>query len=327
MPMPPSVSLRYILAVRSSDGSDSPPGPWRVAAATAGVSGADAFLCQLARSITGAQERVTVSAEAARDQLMSLRGTARAEDKPHLDELEAQIAAAERGKFTALEREETAVDTVLERLRAERGAVAEAVATLSDTELEARHADMSARLDTAEAPLLALPTTVIEPPYVGVVIDEAAVLAGAAVFGRVVVPRAITAAALTLNCAPSHAYPGCTIMFQLVIEGALGASQSDDELEASLAAAAAVTHIEAPLTRKVKGAVPQLLRADICADVPGRCVTISIGVPEDVPIGSLVCFGPLTVSGQPVAGLLGPLVVQVRSVSNAKHMMHNPSAR
>ena len=87
--MPPSASLRSALAVRTSEASDSPHGPWRVAAATLGVSGADAFLCQLARSITGAQERLAASAEAARIQLESLRGTVRAENKPFLDKLDA----------------------------------------------------------------------------------------------------------------------------------------------------------------------------------------------------------------------------------------------
>jgi hypothetical protein len=79
-------------------------------------------------------------------------------------------------------------------------------------------------LDDAEALLRALPTTVIEPPFVGVVIDEAALLAGAEVFGRVVVPRAITASDLTL-------------------EGATLSTQSAEELEVSLGAAAAATHL------------------------------------------------------------------------------------
>ena len=84
----------------------------------------------------------------------------------------------------------------------------------------------------------------------------------------------------------------------------------------SLGAAAAATHVEASL--KAEGAAPQPLRADVSADVPGRSITISIDVPLDAPIGASVCFGPLTVSGQPVAGLLGPLVVKVRSLSHAK---------
>ena len=90
--------------------------------------------------------------------------------------------------------------------------------------------------------------------------------------------------------------------------------QSADELELSLAASAAATRVEAAL--EAEGAAPLPLQADVSTDVPGRCVCISIRVPESAPVGSSVCFGPLTVSGQPVAGLLGPLVVKVRGVRN-----------
>jgi hypothetical protein len=145
---------------------------------------------------------------------------------------------------------------------------------------------------------------------VGVVIDEAALSAGAAVIGRVVAPLAVTAADLSLDVATGYAYPGCTLMLWLMSSTALHASQSDDELEVSLGVAAAATHIEATL--EAEGAARQSLKAHFSADAPGRCVTISIGVPQDALVGSSVCFGPLTVFGQPVAGLLGPLVVQVK---------------
>jgi len=77
----------------------------------------------------------------------------------------------------------------------------------------------------------------------------------------------------------------------------------------SLGAAAAATHVEASL--QTEGAAPQPLQADVSADVPGRCIIISIVIPATAPVGSSVCFGPLTVSGQPVAGLLGALRVEV----------------
>jgi hypothetical protein len=303
-----------VLLARCGDGS--PSGAWQVAAASAGVAGADAFLCHLSGSIAGALERLAASAEAARVRISAARDVAAVEAETHCDELESRVESAESSKRVALEHELCVVDAALERLRAKRDAASEAVACLSDTELEARHAELTAHLDAADAQLLALSTSVVEPPYVGVVVDEAALLAGAAVFGRVVAPLAITAADVTLKSTPSHAYTGCPLLFRLVIEGSLRASQSAEELEVSLGAAAAATHIEATL--KAEGAVLQPLRADISADVPGCCVVISIGVPLDTPVGSSVCFGPLTVSGQPVAGLPGPLVVKVRSVCHAK---------
>ena len=114
----------------------------------------------------------------------------------HCDELESRIEASETSKRVALERELCAVDAVLERVRAERSTAADAVASLCDSELVAQHAELTARLDAADALLLALPTAVVEPPSIRIVADEAALLAGAAVFGRVVAPRAITAADL-----------------------------------------------------------------------------------------------------------------------------------
>jgi hypothetical protein len=156
---------------------------------------------------------------------------------------------------------------------------------------------------------------VIEPPHVDVEIDEAALLAGAAVFGRVVAPRAITAADLTLEGAPSHAYPGCTLLIHLVTHGELHASQSDDELLVSLGAAAAATHVEASM--EAEGAAPQPLQAYVTINAPGRCVHMSIIIPLSAPVGSSIRFGPLTVSGQPVAGLLGSILVKVRGVRNA----------
>ena len=312
---PPSpAAVRPALAARCAD--DSPPGAWKAAAVSAGVAGADAFLCHLSRSITGALECLAATAEVARARVRAARDVTDVEARSHCDELESLVETAEASKRVALERQLYAIDAALERMRAARGAASEAVASLSDTELEAQQAELADRLDAVDAQLLALPTSVVEPPYVGVVVDEAALLAGASVFGRVVAPLAITAADLTLERTTSYVYPGCTLMFRLVSYGARYESQSDDELEVSLGAAAAATHIEATL--KAEGAPLQALKVHIRADAPGRCVRISIGVAEDAPIGVSVCFSPLTVSGQPVAGLLSPLVIEVslRGVSH-----------
>jgi len=174
----------FLSALVSRCGAGSPPGAWQTAAAAAGVFGADAFLCHLSRSIAGALERLAAFAEVARSRISATRDTAAVEAQLHCDELESSVESATASKRVALERELCAVDAALERLRAERGAAT----SCSETELEAQHAELTARLDAVDAQLLALPTTVVEPPYVGVVIDEAALLAGAEVFGRVVAP-------------------------------------------------------------------------------------------------------------------------------------------
>lgn len=224
------------------------------------------------------------------------------------DELEERIGAAEYSKKAALESELCAVDVALERLQADRGVVAESVASLSDADLLAHHGELSARLDAAEAQLLALPTTVVEPPLVEQVVDWPALLAGAAAFGRVVAPRAITAADLAVEWAACNAYPGGTLRLSLALQGPH--SQSAEELDAALGAAAAATLVEASL--EAPSAVPQPLRVDVSADALGRCVAISIGIPASTPTGLSVCFGALTVSGRPVAGLPDALLVKVR---------------
>jgi hypothetical protein len=302
-------AIRAAFAARCVD-DDSPPGAWRFAAASVGVSGADAFLRHLSRSIFRALENLAASAEAARARINAVRDAALL----RCDELESRIEATETFKRVALEHELCAVDAALERLREERSTGAAASASLDDAELEAQLIKLTGRLDAADAQLLALPTTVVEPPHVGLVVEETAALAAVLALGRVIAPRAVTAADLTLEVASSYARPGDTLQLRVALQSAHHTSQSDEELEISLGAAAAATHVEATL--KAEGGATQPLKADVSTDVSGRCVKISISIPSDALVGSLVCFGPLTVSGQPVSGLLGPLVVKVRGVRN-----------
>jgi hypothetical protein len=312
--VPPS-AVDFRAALVSRCGDSSPPGAWRAAAATAGVSGADAFLCHLGRSIVAALQSIPAKAESARARLRSTRAALLSAVNSRCDELEARINCVESDKIASLERELCAVDATLERLRAERGAVAETTSSLGDAELEARKTELIARLDDADMQLLALPTTVVEPPYVGLVVGEAARLADVLALGRVVAPKAVTAADLAFDSAAPLAHPGGILKLRVALQGAQHAMQSAEELGLSLAAAASATHVEATL--KAEGAAPQPLKIDVSADVPKRCLFLSIAVPLGTSIGSSVCFGPLTVSGQPVSGLLGPLVVKVRGVRHS----------
>jgi hypothetical protein len=184
---------------------------------------------------------------------------------------------------------------------------------MSDAELIALHPELTARLDCADALLLALPTAVIEQPHVELILDEAAMLAGATEFGRVVAPLAVTAADLALEGASGYSHPGGSHILRLVLQSDALVSQSAEELAVSLGAAAAATHVVATL--EAEGAAPQPLRANVSADVPQCSVRIAFAVPATAPIGSLVRFGPLTVFGQPtgMSGLPGQLVIEVRA--------------
>ena len=302
---PSAAALRAALASRGG-----PPGAWRTT--TTGVSDVDSFLCNLSHSITAALEIAV--AEASHARLQSMRAALLFAVNSRCDHLEAGINAAASFKISALERELCGVDAVLEKLRAERGAAAEAAATLSDSAIVARHAELTARLDAADAQFLALPTTSVEPPHIGLLADEAALLATIAAFGRLVAPRAVTAANLALEGVQRRVRAGGSVRLRLALQGAHLAAQSVEELEVSLGAAAAATHVDPLLETPGRGA-PQLLGAAASVDVRGRVVTVAIAIPVSAPAGSSIRFGPsgLTVSGLPVAGevLPVPLLVEV----------------
>lgn len=306
---PSTAALRAALATRCC--KDYPPGAWRCAAAAVGISGADAFLRHLSSSFSSAIESLASSTEAARAQLQSVR-EARAADvgaTPLCDELEMGIDEAVSSKRVALERELCAVDSVLGQIRVDRIAVKEAAASLSDAELIAHYTKLTARLDAAEAQLLILPTAVVDPPFVGLVVGELALLAGNAIIGRVVAPRAIPAAELAIECASSCALRGCNLLIRLVMKSAHSASQPAEELKVALEFVAAATHVKASLA--IEGVAPEPVRTDVSADLLGRCIVISTVVPATAPVGSSVCFGPLVVSGHPVAGMPSSLRVKV----------------
>ena len=90
--IPPS-AVNFRAALVSRCGAGSPPGAWHTAAAAAGVSGADSFLCHLGRSIAAALQSIPVKAEAARALLRSTRAALLSAVNSRCDELEARITA------------------------------------------------------------------------------------------------------------------------------------------------------------------------------------------------------------------------------------------
>lgn len=296
----PAAALRAALANRS--GADSIPIRWRPAAAAMGISGTDAFICHLGRSVGDALRSVSETAEAARAQLRKTRAALIYAVNSRCDELEASITTAESDKIASLERELCSIDAALESYRADRGAVAEAAATLEDFEIASRHAELTARLDVVEAQLLALPTSVNELPYIGLVSSLTPLLANVAVLGRVVSPRAVMPADLALENAPRHVRPGGTLRLRLVLDSVRHVCLSTEELEVSLGAAASATCVEASL--KCPGAATQPLNTIISADVPSHSLCIACDIPFGTQAGSMVEFGAMLVYGQPVAGVL-----------------------
>lgn len=64
---------------------------------------------------------------------------------------------------------------------------------------------VSSRLDDMDAQLLALPTDVVEPPVVGLLVDASPLLLDIAGLGRVIAPLPITSTDLTVEGVPRRA--------------------------------------------------------------------------------------------------------------------------
>lgn len=300
---PSVVSLRTALTLRTVADPKSSTAAWRAAAAAAGFVGADAYLCHLGLAIANALRTIPVASEAAHAQLQQTRAALLAAVNARCDELDARISSAVSAKVAALERELCAVDTALGRWRADRVAAAEAAAALGDAEFAAKHTELNTRLDSAEAQLLALPTAVVEPPLVVLTLDLPRLLDSIANVGLLVAPVAITAADLALEGIARYALPGCKLLLRLALHGVRHDSQSDAELEVSLAAAAAATHVEAML--EAADATRQQLQVDVGVDVTDRSLVISLAVPLTASVGSSVSVISATVFGLPVARVAG----------------------
>jgi len=185
-------SIRAALALRA----DATPSFWLHPATRAGVSGADAFLVHLGRSIASALQSLSEAAEGARAQLNSTRSSLLAAVNARCDVLGVNIDAAEAAKAASLERELVAVDAALDSWRAESAAVREAASSLSDADLEMQHDMLSCRLTDAETQLHTLKTAIVEPPVVGFSAKQPALLSSIASFGRVLAPLAVSASDL-----------------------------------------------------------------------------------------------------------------------------------
>lgn len=209
-------------------------------------------------------QAVHESAEATHLELRRIFSAMHAALDVRREELDASVSAAEAFKVTALESELVAVDTALERLQRTRKSVRDVVATRSDNELVAQHAFLSSLLDDSEAQLRALPTAVVEPPHVGLVAEEPALLTVIACFGRVVAPLSITAADLAIEGVPSVVNHGKSLLLHLAL-GARHLSQSVEELDVSLHLLALSTSVDAVLqgsTSSTELSLPATLSPD-----------------------------------------------------------------
>lgn len=288
---------RSALSFRAGD--DSILDQLREAASAAGMSSTDAFLCLHGRSIADALRALSAAAEVARTELHTMRAALISAVNERCDYLARRIDDAESSKVAAFERELCAVDAALEHWRAERRAVAEAAASLDDSELSARHAELTARLNAAEEQIAALPIPVNELPHISLVANAPALLADVAVYGQVVAPLVVTANDLSVRDARLTLAPGRSCRFLLQLTSNRHASQSTDELAISLGAAAPSVRASASLVYKDQTSLP-LTVTTVSADIAGRCLTVSFDIPPtgSASAESFVAVQSVTVSGR-----------------------------
>lgn len=267
---------------------------WRHVKSATGSSGIDECVRFLGRAVAEASEAVPQFAEAVRVKLREARLVIHAAVDARFDELEHRVDAAEAAKLAALEYELVAVDVTLELWRSVSAAVMTTAAALSDPELKTQHSALSSRLDDMEAQLQALPTAVVEPPFVGMVADTPALLAAIACFGRVLAPLAIRAADLSLRGAPSFVQPGETLCLHLSL-GACHAAQSAEEIAVSLSRLAGMTVIDAVFD--APGVEEESLASTLSCHAAARSMHISMGIPATASVGDRVVVRAVAVAG------------------------------
>lgn len=172
-----------------------------------------------------------------------MRRTLRAAVDARCDELIEGIFAAESKKDAALERSLVEVDGVLGRWSADRTAVLDATALLTDADMASQHTALARSLtELNEQPWLqALPSATLEPASVGVVLDVRALLSDLALFGRILASRAIAAAEIGVVC-PVSTRAGSALQIRLAL-GAAHAAQSPEELSECLSISASAVEI------------------------------------------------------------------------------------
>lgn len=325
-------SSRAIIAEISAGGW--PNGAWCSAAVAAGVSGADDFFCFLGRSVNTAIETVRSDAEFARSKLRSLRATLHAAVEARCNELEEEIVGAEASKVVQLERQLCAVDAVVENLRACRGAVIDAV-TLGDDELEKRYPDLMARRKLLEAEILALPTAVVEPPHVQLLVDTSELLYRIDRVGQVVAPHPVIAdqlhfAASEENAADAAlvARPGAALRVLLALKSnSRPDGESAESRKAALEAAASSALVKAVVTFPDSTVRRVHVSPSVGTDAGWSAgITITVDVPPDTLYGSTLSFQSATVHGCPVEGfesltarIRGALAPSTWSAGKQKH--------
>lgn len=174
--------LRTLRTLEERCGTDAPEGPWRAAAAVAGVVGPDAFLCHLGRAVHDAHRSLGGQAEAAYAEIRHSRARLLCAVNDRFDALNALVAEAAATKSAALEHELCAVDAALEKVRRARGATTvfleaahkDTAAGLGTERISERTSELAALLDASDAELLALPTAVVELPLICAEVKDAA---------------------------------------------------------------------------------------------------------------------------------------------------------
>ena len=284
------------------------PAFWRDAALAVGITDTDSFLVHLGRNVTVAMQSVAESAQHARAQLRDARSALHAAIDVRCDELGASIDSAENEKAVSLERELIAIDSALERWRAETTAVCEAGIGLTDSSVVTMYTRLSSQLDDVEAALLALPTIVVTPLVV-MLCQTVGFLPRIAGFGSVVMPLPVTATDLRLEDFTNSrgGRLGSTLHMRLFLGRRFNA-RSAEELEATLGILMGTLRID--VTFEARGCQPQPLVVTLTPSAALHCVIATVSVPMTLGSGFAVNVHAVSLAGSIVDGLSACVPVQ-----------------
>ena len=218
------------------------------------------------------------------------------------DDLESQLLSAESTKVAVLERQLVGIDDALERWRTESSAVRHVAADLGDTDLVAQRAALETRLESLEDQLSALSIIPVEVLFIGLAVDTPALLSQSSGFGRVIAPRAITAADLSLLDPPCKVLPGRTLQLRLIL-GDSHAARPIEELGLALGFAAAAMRGTAELDTSQHDP----MNVSFAVNITTRAIDVNVDIPHTAPVCSKVCVDVLTLGGRSLAGFESPL--------------------
>ena len=248
-----------------------------------GIVGADKYMCTISKAVNSTLEELNANYVVALANLSELRKVLHVAIDTRISELELSLSAAMSSKSTLLESQLIAVDKTLEIFRTTDG-------------------DPSRRCEF-ETQAMSLQTRPVTLPDIFVETNSPELLKAIGCFGAVIAPPAVLANDVLLLPPPASVRPGATISLTLRLGDSYPPQGSGDGTAIALTSLKNRLHVEAVLVPpELTSSRDQLLAAaklPLCLSInaPSHAVEISVPVPLDATLGSLVKIRSLEVAG------------------------------